>query len=560
MTTLRITQSVKTDLLIVGAGIAGLSCAVEAHKKQIPHILITKTQIGTGASFFPLKATLGIQVTGDESDKTRFMQDIQAVAQRMNNPKIVKAYIEDSPSAVNLLTEIGFQPWKRQDNRPACFAQYPRPIYLIKDWKASAKRAKQILAQQQTQIFEQATLLHIVTDQNQVQGAVFMQATEQGEPQYIFCQTSQIILASGGIAGLYKDNLYPADVIGSSHFVALQAGATLTNLEYIQFIPSFIEPKYKVLFGEHTLKYCTAVEDEKGHSLFEEVSSHDFQKMMAQRSAYAPFSVDFPCVTFDLKMMQYLMANPDAEGVYLRYSPALYEDKEEFYTVYLDWLKNEAGIDLLQDKVAIAPFAHSCNGGIEIDEYAQSQVKGLFAVGEVSSCIEGANRLGGNSVGGSLVFAKRAVQKIAENRPHFAFSLNEKSAIQQAEIQLNQLNHQTTQNALSASQVLSQLRQAMSKFANVYRTGTHLSQLLEQLIDLEHKFNPLEQAKYQGIEIYYALKTAQLLVRSMLMREESRGGHYRADFPQKATDTYRLRVRLQNAEIDIQKLMVNATE
>lgn len=560
MITLRITQTVKTDLLIVGGGIAGLSCAVEAHKKQIPHILITKTQIGTGASFFPLKATLGIQVTGDESDKTRFMQDIQAAAQGMNNPKIVKAYIEESPSAVNLLAEIGFQPWKRQDNRPACFAQYSRPIYLIKDWKEAAKRAKAILAKQQTQIFEQATLLHIVTDQNQVQGAVFMQANAQGEPQYIFCQTSQIILASGGIAGLYKDNLYPADVIGSSHFIALQAGATLTNLEYIQFIPSFIEPKYKVLFGEHTLKYCTAVEDEKGNSLFEEVSTHDFQAMMSQRSAYAPFSVDFTCVTFDLKMMQYLMANPNAEGVYLRYSPALYEDKEEFYTVYLDWLKNEADIDLLRDKVSIAPFAHSCNGGIEIDEYAQSQVKGLFAVGEISSCIEGANRLGGNSVGGSLVFVKRAIQKIAENRSHFSFSLDEQSAIQQAETQLNQLNNQTSQNTLSASQVLSHLRLVMSKFANVYRTGTHLKQLLEQLINLEHQFNPLEQAKYQGIEIYYALKTAQLLVRSMLIREESRGAHYRADFPQKAADTYRLRVRLHNAEIVIQKLAVTETE
>lgn len=78
-------------------------------------------------------------------------------------------------------------------------------------------------------------------------------------------------------------------------------------------------------------------------------------------------------------------------------------------------------IHLLRDQVIIRPFAHSCNGGIEINEYAQTAVRGLFAVGEVSACIEGANRPGrGNSVGGSLVFAKRAIQKVVENVPHFS--------------------------------------------------------------------------------------------------------------------------------------------
>lgn len=553
MATIRITKTIHTDLLIVGGGIAGLSCAVEAHKKQIPHILISKAQIGSGASFFPLKATLGIQVTGDESDKARFMQDIQTVAQGMNNPKIVRAYIEESAQAVSLLSEIGFQPWERQDNRPACFAQHVRPVYLINDWKAAAKRAKVILEQQQTTFFEQATLLHIVTAQNQVQGAVFMQLNDRGDVDYIFCRTSQIVLASGGVAGLYKDNLYPADVIGSTHFIALQAGAVLTNLEYIQFIPSFIEPKYKVLFGEHTLKYCTAVEDEQGNSLFTSLSDQDFGAMMAQRSAYAPFSVDFPCVTFDLTIMQHLMTTPNAHGVYLRYSPALYADSEEFYTVYLNWLKNEVGIDLLTDKVSIAPFAHSCNGGIEIDEYAQSQVKGLFAVGEISACIEGANRLGGNSVGGSLVFAKRAIQKIAENRLLTTFILSESESIEQAHIALNQLDRTVPTESLTANQVLSQLRQAMSKFANVYRTETYLTQLLTQLTNLEQQFNPLENAQYQSIEIYHALKTAQLLVQSMLMRQESRGAHYRADFPQKSLENDRLRIRLQNGQIEIRK-------
>lgn len=545
MSKIQITQTFTTELLIIGGGIAGLACAKEADKKGVSHILATKTALGTGASFFPLKASLGIQVTGDESDKALFQQDIERVAQGMNNPQIVQAYIEDSPSAVNLLNEIGFQAWLRNDNRPACFAQYPRPIYLINDWQKAAKNAKTIMAEQATTtLLEHTTLVHIALDDQRVIGAVLAHKTEQGM-SYIFVHTKAIILAGGGIAGLYKDNLYPADVIGSTHAIALQAGATLTNLEYIQFIPAFIEPKYKVLFGEHTLKYCIDVTDEQGNSLFPALTPEQFSEMVAERSGYAPFSIDFPCVRFDLRIMQYLLEHPERQSVYLQYSPALYQDQTEFYRVYLNWLKADVGIDLLKDRVAIAPFAHSCNGGIEIDTNAETGVQGLFAVGEVASCIEGANRLGGNSVGGSLVFAKRAIAKISENLT--ALSQNTKiqaveNAVFFAEQALNNLHNPNADSGLSSAQVLSEIRQGMSQFANVYRTETNLRKLLEKLHRLQTDFDPLANADYHGIEIYYALQTAMLVVKSMLAREESRGAHYRADFPVKGNNRYQLRL------------------
>ena len=547
MPNIQITQTLKTDLLIVGSGIGGLSCSVEAHKKGINHILITKTQLGSGASFFPLKASLGIQVTGEEHDKDLFQQDIERVAQGMNNPEIVKAYIEDSPQAVELLNEIGFYPWKRNDNRPACFAKHARPIYLINEWQKARKNAEVIIAQQNTTtLFENASLVYIATENHHVVGAVFAYQNPEKNGRkivYFYVQTSAIILASGGIAGLYKDNLYPADVIGSTHFLALQAGARLTNLEFIQFIPSFIAPKYKVLFGEHTLKYCTAVTDKNGNSLFPDLSAEEFTQMVAERSAYAPFSVDFDCVKFDLRIMQYLLEHPEEQGVYLHYSPKLYQDQTEFYRVYLDWLKAEAGIDLLTDCVSIAPFAHSCNGGIEIDTNAESAVQGLFAVGEVSSCIEGANRLGGNSVGGSLVFAKRAMAKIQQDLTACSASAINEQAVENAknfaEQALNRLHNENADNTLTASQVLSEIRQAMTKFANVYRTEENLCKLQEKLDRLEQDFDPIENADFQGIEIFYGLKTAQAVVNAMLARKESRGSHYRADYPEKSERIYR---------------------
>lgn len=522
---IQITQTINIDLLIVGSGIAGLSAAVEAKEKGINTLLISKSTIGSGASYFPLKATLGIQVTGDEADKIHFKEDIENIGKGKINPNVVQAYIEDSPQAIELLHRIGFQPWKRNDNRPACFAKYPRPIYLIKDWRESALRAKQILQEQHIAFYENATLLHIVTDNNQVQGAVFS-LTTSGQISYIFCKTKHLILAAGGIAGLYKDNLYPADVIGSLHYVAQQAGATLVNLAFIQFIPAFVEPKYKVLFGEHTLKYVTQITDSKGNNLFPHLNAEQFAKMVLERSHYAPFSLDFAGVEFDLVMMKHLLENPHEKGIYLKYSPKLYEDTEEFYTVYLNWLKNEVGIDLVQDKIAIKPFAHSCNGGIQINQWGESAVKGLFAIGEISHCIEGANRMGGNSVGGGLVFAKRAVSEIVRSLEQNDLQKNsEISPLAMAEKELNQLANSTANLELTASEVLSTIREKMALYANVYRTRSNLKLLLEELNRLEQEFDPIYHAQYQGIEIYNALKTAQLVVNQML-NEQSLGAHY----------------------------------
>ena len=100
MQQIQCSQTIHTDLLIVGAGIGGLAAAVEACDCGLNATLISKAIIGSGASYFPLKATLGIQVTGDQADQAHFQQDIARVAQGQNNPKIVQAYIEDSPQAI----------------------------------------------------------------------------------------------------------------------------------------------------------------------------------------------------------------------------------------------------------------------------------------------------------------------------------------------------------------------------------------------------------------------------------------------------------------------------
>ncbi|MDP0299172.1 hypothetical protein Q7Z20_09880, partial [Glaesserella parasuis] len=140
--------------------------------------------------------------------------------------------------------------------------------------------------------------------------------------------------------------------------------------------------------------------------------------------------------------------------------------------------------------------------------------------------IQGANRLGGNSVGGSLVFAKRAIQRIlqnlAENRP----LTNDIACERSIEQFFQSLANPKGDKMLTASEVLSTVRSQMATYANVYRTEANLVQLLNCLTQLEQRYCPLEYQAYQGIEIYHALKAAQSVVKAMLSRKVSLGAHY----------------------------------
>lgn len=548
-TQFQIQTVIETDILIVGSGIAGLSAVKQASEQNLRSILITKNKIAGGASFFPLKATLGIQVTGDEGDKVRFHEDITRVGKGMNNPDVVETYLNESKQGIELLEGIGFQPWLRQDNRPACFAKYPRPIYLISEWASAAKKAREILDHNElNRYYEQATLVKIIAPNNRVAGAVFQQETADGV-EFIFCRCHAVILATGGIASLYKNNLYPNDIVGSAHAIALDAGARAINMEFIQFIPAFLAPKRKVLFGEHTLKYCTAVYDSNDQPLFSDMSEQAFRAMMDERSDYAPFSVDFAAKRFDLTIMQAIQRG--SNGVRLTFSPALYQDQSEFYCVYLDWLKQKIGVDLLQDRAVIEPFAHSCNGGIEIDGNSESAVNGLFAIGEISACIEGANRLGGNSVGGSLVFATRAVQR-AKQYCQTALSPLDVNEIEAELIKTfpQPLKQEDEEKNLTVSDIFSQVRETLALNANVYRNQQGLQQAFGLI---EHHLRHYRVSQY-GVELYWSLRCAEMLLQAMLARQESRGAHFRSDYPHESANVEKLQLCLQHGEIKVTRL------
>lgn len=524
------------DVLIVGGGIAGLIAAERALKVFKRVCIADSSKICFGASYFPLKATLGIQATKDENDYDKYYEDITNMGKGVENPELIKTYIKNIKRDVYLLKRIGFKPWLRKDSRPACFAKYSRNIFLINDWNGARKRANKIFRKnKRLKIFEGSSLIRIIKNNDKVYGAIF-----QNKDKFFFIKSKVIILAAGGIAGNYKNSLYPKKINGTCHITALDAGAYAQNMEFIQFIPAYLKPKYNVLFGEHTLKYCIGMYDEDNKLIFDGINNDNNKKLWIERSAYAPFSIDFESSEIDLKIPY--------SGVKLKYSEDLYKDKEEFYTVYLDWLKKEMNIDLLKDETLITHFAHSCNGGIKIDSNGFTGVNGLYAIGELSSGIEGANRLGGNSVGGALVFGNNAVKDaykyIKNNKFHDNKKLN--SIEKEFNYWIDDITKDDKENTLTKNEVLDKIRELVSENLSVVRSKEKIEIFLRNIYEIRSNYSIKENIKDGSIEIYLILESVKMIALSMLERDESRGAHYREDFKYSSDKIYKVQLKREN--------------
>ncbi|MEI0491148.1 FAD-binding protein [Brachyspira intermedia] len=543
---MNINKEFDCDVLIVGGGIAGLIAAERALKVFKRVCIADSSKICSGASYFSLKATLGIQATKDENDYDKYYEDITNMGKGVENPELIKTYIKNIKRDVYLLKRIGFKPWLRKDSRPACFAKYSRNIFLINDWNGARKRANKIFRKnKRLKIFEGSSLIRIIKNNDKVYGAIF-----QNKDKFFFIKSKVIILAAGGIAGNYKNSLYPKKINGTCHITALDAGAYAQNMEFIQFIPAYLKPKYNVLFGEHTLKYCIGMYYEDNKLILEGINNDKNKKLWIERSAYAPFSIDFESSEIDLKIPY--------SGVKLKYSEDLYKDKEEFYTVYLDWLKKEMNIDLLKDETLITHFAHSCNGGIKIDSNGFTGVNGLYAIGELSSAIEGANRLGGNSVGGALVFGNNAVKDAYKYIKNNKFNDNKKLNSIEKEFNdwIDDISKDDKENILRKNEVLEKIRELVSENLSVVRSREKIENFLRKVDDIRSNYSIKENIKDGSIEIYLIIESVKMIALSMLERDESRGAHYREDFKYSSDKIYKLQVKRENNKTIINRIYI----
>lgn len=539
---MEISRKITTDVLVVGSGLAGIKVSKELADLGHDVLMATKMKLASGSSFYPLKASLGTQVTSNEADKKVFLADIASSSRGMHRQDLAEVYVDEIPDRVAEYSDIGVVSKKLEGERKACFAEHPRDIHLLSDWDQIRENVAGIFGRYENlTVLERTVVISLIKKEQRIAGALMLDQYNQ----VVLVECKAAVLATGGFGSIYKHNLNPNDVDGSGHILALEAGASLVNMEFIQFIPGIASPRYKTLFGEHTLAYCQDIVKDDGESLLDAVLPEGLSKKecLDIRSTHGPFTDSLESKYVDVAMMKEIIATKNEKGFKLIFHKELYENKEEFYTVYLDWLKQK-GIDMLEDEVRIAPFAHASNGGVFIDPYGRSGVPGLYVIGELSCNIEGANRLGGNSTGACMVFGKRAAADCSDYLNGTKVSpiskrdaeLHLKSVFGSASASSNGPDKSAESDKEQFYQTIENIREIMWYAGNVVRSEEQLTGALEQLealesaLDINRLFERQENRK-MVIKARNFMKLSQLLLQAMLERKESRGAHYREDYP-----------------------------
>lgn len=529
---LEIEEKIASDVLVAGTGLAGLRAARTLAEKGLRVLLISRGKFCSGSSFYPLTAGLGSQLYDTEEDKEVFLREVLETGLGVADEKLCRLLIEETPAVVEKQPELGMHPYSSVTNRPACFAKRERRLRSWGGWDQIRREAGVNFAEYENlTILQFCDLLRVVTKDGQVAGALVC----DHDDRLLYVQVPVVILATGGTCGMYKHSLNTADTCGSGHSVALDAGASLINMEFLQFIPGFTKPVYQLLFSETTLRRCSSVKNADGEEILRKYLPEgvSFRDCMEDRAMHGPFTCNDRSKYFEIAMMDDARKHRRECGFAIQFDPGIAGD-DNGYIRSARKVYGGYGIDLAKDIIWLGSFAHCANGGILADENARTAVRGLYAAGEAMGGIHGADRHGGMATAAALVFGERAAQDAAR----YIEGLTERPEVfsDTAAMELAGWLDTKGSGALRPEEVMLTVAEEMWYEANAIRDEKGLAALLGKVMEMQETYNALARIRSGGsvresLKAFHTLRTAEAMLRTMLERTESRGPHYRADFP-----------------------------
>jgi len=455
------------------------------------------------------------------------LQDTLAGGQFLNNRKLVRLLIEETPKRVAELEEWGLVFDRERDGRYILLQsgghRYPRVLVRsdrvgLAIAKTLRRRALQIGVGTQ----EDTMVTALLTNEGRVVGAT---AIDSRSGEFLVFAAKAVVLATGGVAQLYPMSTSRAPSSGDGLALALRAGAVTVDMEQVQFYPcSLVFPPSVKGFGLGLVERLLNRLGERFMERYDPVRMEGSTRDITSRAIYSEVKAG---------------RGTEHGGVFndVREAP------ERIFLSYLDQYNFclKRGLDLKKEMAEVAPALHYFMGGIEINERGETNVAGLHAVGEVAGGIHGANRLGGNSLADLLVFGARAGEWAARG------ALESPSA----EVDPQQVNREGERvrrllegkrDGVSPLEVKRTIQEIMWEKAGVVRSRRSLTEALEGLNRLEADLSQVSVV-YKGLlynrelasylEAENLLLVGKAIVTSALVREESRGAHYREDYPEK---------------------------
>lgn len=488
-----------TDVLVIGGGIAGMRAAIAARERGVEVTLLSKKKAGkSGAS---LVANTGHRLFSQEQpSEYDFYQETLKSGQGLTDKKLLNVLVNDSVDVIRDLQEWGvpFNIDFYQEKNPngdqfisdiPLYARCPeRKGILI------TEKLREVCEKRMIKILDNYTVIQLIKDANRIVG-VFV--TYQDEVSCFLAKT--VVLATGGIGQLYQHTDNPVDVKGDAVALAWLIGADLIDLEFVQFYP--YQLKSPVFLDIHTLVFRLGARllNADGEYFMENYPKQELEtRDIVSREMFLQNSEIFLDLS-NVNLDELEKVNPRLKKLYLT-----------------------------EKNLLVSPIQHFYMGGVRIGVRGQTTIPGLYACGEAAGGLHGANRLGGNALTECNVFGRLIGYAAAEEAKGVKVN-SEENFLTTIESQLNL----PVKGENNYRQIISSLQELMWTNVGIIRNAGGLKYALCEINRWVAEFI---KSKPASITEYFLTKnmliTAGLIVETAIMRRESRGAHYRSDFPQ----------------------------
>ena len=523
-------KTISTDVLIIGSGGAGSRAAIEVDDAGLKAIIVSKgLSFRSGCTGMAEGGYNAVFKTVDKDDSIEaHFNDTLKGGSYLNDKKLVEILASESPKRLVDLENYGAL-FDRQesgeiDQRPFGGQSFRRTCYQGDRTGAELLNAlKEEIIRRDIECIDEVMITSLVTDGNQVIGATGLNLKDSS---LIYFKAKATILASGGAGQLYPVTSNTFQKNGDGYAISYRAGANLVDMEQVQFHPTGMvapESKKGVLVTE-------AVRAEGGKLI-----NSEGERFM---SKYAPEKMEL--ATRDVvarSIYQEIIEGRGTEngGVYLDISH-LDDDyiDEKLETMVLQF--ENVGVDIKHGPIEVAPTAHHFMGGLKINTDASSSLDNLFGAGEVCGGVHGANRLGGNALADTQVFGKIAGVSASKAAKESELKSNNEMVLEEA----SRIEGLIKKGSIKPKEFKNRIKNLMWEKVAIVREEKTLNEALGELLEMQKELVNLDvsdKKQYNtdlvtALEVINMVEICILTVKSAIIRRESRGAHFRSDFPE----------------------------
>jgi len=494
--------------IIVGTGIAGLYVALRARERGFSPLLITKSFLRESNTLYA-QGGIAAAIGDRDSPKKHFRDTIEAGAGLVSR-KAAWILATEAPERIADLVSLGV-PFDTMDGQitMGMEAAHSMPRIVHAGGDATGANIEETLQKRVREagieVWEGTDLRAIISRLGKVQGAVV--GNKHGEE---FLDCSLVVLATGGVGRLYQESSNPAVSTGEGVAIAVRAGAVVRDMEFVQFHPTTYmrvgAPRF--LITEALRGEGAVLLNSKGER---------FMPNYHPKAELAPRDIVARAIVTEMKKTGDTCVFLDASAIPEKRLRA------RFPTIY-SFLQKE-GIRMERDRIPVTPAAHYMVGGVATNMDGETTLRGLYACGEVASTgLHGANRLASNSLMEGVVFGERLVRAMARGETWKGLEGTERS-MTVAPLRL------TAKDGKRATMDREALGKMLWHNVGIIREGTVLKETVERLSnEWDRREKSMGRDNFPS-PLDHQILTGLLMAQGAFIREESRGGHYRTDFP-----------------------------